>query len=128
MIKAICINILSILFAIALLGCSASTPSDITKEVVGDIYNGKVENALSYFNLPQQEGAKELITGKLKMQSEDAKESAKNKGGFAGIEIIAEEINGDRAIVSFKEKFKNGSEKRNEMRFVKVDNKWKIAL
>lgn len=121
------------LFVIGLVGvvlnaCGSSEPKDIAVSFIKDMASGNGESLISYFDVPKEQGAKEILDGKLKMAADNEAKNAKSKGGIDKIEVLNENITEDKAFVEITITYKDGTQERDSVRFKKVDGNWKIAI
>lgn len=120
---------LGLAFGVAMLsGCGSSTPGEVASEFITHAYNGNGDALIKYVSVPKQEGMEEIIDGKFKAQSAQAKAMAEKKGGPKAVEVVSEEVNGNKARVELKVIFGDDSTKTEYFKFNKIDDEWKIDL
>lgn len=118
----LCFVSLSLLFA----SCkNENTPEAVTEKFVTLIQQGKVTEA------------KELCDGKTKSilnmvegMIEEGLQKAKSEGKkFEGITILSSEIDGDKAVVKYRNNGKDAdSEKESSLDLKKIDDVWKVSI
>lgn len=115
-----------LLAALFFVACGNNSPEDIAKNFVESAYSGKVEDMVKCFEIKDNE--KEAAKGKLSMMSLAAVEAANKKGGLKSIEIVSSDIEGNKATVTLKVKYKNNTESKENVRLYKTDKAWFVKL
>ena len=126
------------LFAVAvamfMVSCAGApaTPSDAAVEYYQCVVNGDYEafaNAVHFDTTDPEEIAegKAMITS---LYKEKAAPQIKKKGGVTSIEAVGEAISedGNTANVQLKVVYGDGSEKNEDIKLVKVEDKWMLAF
>ena len=126
------------LFAVAVAMFMAScagapaTPSDAAVEYYQCVVNGDYEafaNAVHFDTTDPEEIAegKAMITS---LYKEKAAPQIEKKGGVTSIEAVGETISedGNTANVQLKVVYGDGSEKNEDIKLVKVEDKWMLAF
>lgn len=72
--------------------------------------------------------AREMFRPKMGMIVSLAAQEAERRGGFSGIEILSEEIEGDSATVRYQSNFGDGSSEEDEATLKQVDGVWYISV
>lgn len=120
--KAVLFLLLVLCFNIT--GCIGNSPSGVIKDFYQYIENGKINDA---FDLISEEGKQLLSLGGGANFLARFTENMKKQGGIKSIEIINEQIHGDRATVQHIMKFGNGATDKNTEQLIKQHGKWKIV-
>ena len=126
------------LFAVAvamfMVSCAGApaTPSDAAVEYYQCVVNGDYEafaNAVHFDTTDPEEIAegKAMITS---LYKEKAAPQIEKKGGVKSIEAVGETISedGNTANVQLKVVYGDGSEKNEDVKMVKVEDKWMLAF
>ena len=126
------------LFAVAvamfMVSCASApaTPSDAAVEYYQCVVNGDYEafaNAVHFDTTDPEEIAegKAMITS---LYKEKAAPQIEKKGGVTSIEAVGETISedGNTANVQLKVVYGDGSEKNEDIKLVKVEDKWMLAF
>ena len=126
------------LFAVAvamfMVSCAGApaTPSDAAVEYYQCVVNGDYEafaNAVHFDTTDPEEIAegKAMITS---LYKEKAAPQIEKKGGVTSIEAVGETISedGNTANVQLKVVYGDGSEKNEDIKLVKVEDKWMLAF
>lgn len=110
----------------AAFGCSKSGggPGAVAKLYYQYLDSGSSDAAVK---LMSKEVVKTMGEEKVKAAVSAASMALKMKGGVKSIEIVKEDIKGDKADVSMKIKFGNGEDQNAEASMVKEDGTWKMA-
>lgn len=129
-------SFISRLFAIfglisIMIACSGqpNTPGETAKLFGEKFAEGDIEGALTM--IVGFEEAKKEEKEKLQSLFEKAYNETKEKHqGVKSIEIVEEKINeaGDKATVTLKTTFNDGTTKEDKNKLVKVDGKWKMTM
>ena len=114
-----------------LAGCGGSggdagggnTPGDVVKRYGTALCNADTKSALECIDPAKREAVKEIIG----MGAEIASAFAKEEGGLASVTIVREEIEGDRALVGYTTKTKQGGERSDTVNTEKINGTWYIA-
>lgn len=127
-------SLLAVAVAMFMVSCSSApaTPSDAAVEYYQCVANGDYEafaNAIHYDTTDPEEIAegKAMI---ISLYKEKAEPEIKSKGGIKSIEATGETISedGNTANVQLKIVYGDGSEKTEDVKMVKVDDKWLLAF
>lgn len=127
-------SLLAVAVAMFMVSCAGApaTPSDAAVEYYQYVANGDYEafaDAIHFDTTDPEEIAesKAMITSFYK---EKAEPEIKSKGGIKSIEALNETISedGNTANVQLKVIYGDGSEKTEDVKLVKVDNKWLLAF
>lgn len=126
------------LFAVAvamfMVSCAGApaTPSDAAVEYYQCVVNGDYEafaNAVHFDTTDPEEIAegKAMITS---LYKEKAAPQIEKKGGVKSIEAVGETISedGNTANVQLKVVYGDGSEKNEDIKLVKIEDKWMLAF
>ena len=126
------------LFAVAvamfMVSCAGApaTPSDAAVEYYQYVANGDYEafaNAVHFDTTDPEEIAegKAMITS---LYKEKAAPQIEKKGGVKSIEAVGETISedGNTANVQLKVVYGDGSEKNEDIKLVKIEDKWMLAF
>ncbi len=112
---------------------SSATPGAALKGYVDDLKAGNYEKFVEGMAL--EEGLTEDQINEQKamwvsLLKEKSSKEFEKRGGFESIEIISEEIaeDGNSAVVTFTQKFGDGSQKENKQTMVKRDGKWLMDM
>lgn len=120
--------------AMFMVSCSSApaTPSDAAVEYYQCVANGDYEafaNAIHYDTTDPEEIAegKAMI---ISLYKEKAAPEIEKKGGVKSVEATGETISedGNTANVQLKIVYGDGSEKTEDVKMVKVDDKWLLAF
>lgn len=127
-------SLLAVAVAMFMVSCSSApaTPSDAAVEYYQCVANGDYEafaNAIHYDTTDPEEIAegKAMI---ISLYKEKAEPEIKSKGGIKSVEATGETISedGNTANVQLKIVYGDGSEKTEDVKMVKVDDKWLLAF
>ncbi|WP_299328601.1 DUF4878 domain-containing protein [Parasphingopyxis sp.] len=72
--------------------------------------------------------AREMFRPKMGMIVSLASQEANRRGGFDGIEILSEEVEGDTATVRYQSNFGDGTSEEDEATLTRVDGVWYISV
>ena len=127
-------SIFAVAVAMFMVSCASApaTPSDAAVEYYKCVVNGDYEgfaNAI-HFDTTDPE---ELAEGKamvISLYKEKAAPQIEAKGGIASVEAVGETISedGTTANVDLKIVYGDGSEENEDVKMVKVDDKWLLAF
>lgn len=127
-------SLLAVAVAMFMVSCSSApaTPSDAAVEYYQCVANGDYEafaNAIHYDTTDPEEIAegKAMI---ISLYKEKAAPEIEKKGGVKSVEATGETISedGNTANVDLKIVYGDGSEKTEDVKMVKVDDKWLLAF
>lgn len=127
-------SIFAVAVAMFMVSCASApaTPSDAAVEIYQYVADGNYEafaDAINYNTTDPEELAegKAMITS---LYKEKAAPQLESKGGIASIEAQGETISedGNSATVNLKIVYGNGSEENEDVKMVKVDEKWMLAF
>ena len=127
-------SIFAVAVAMFMVSCvsAPATPSDAAVEIYQYVADGNYEafaDAINYNTTDPEELAegKAMITS---LYKEKAAPQLESKGGIASIEAQGETISedGNSATVNLKIVYGNGSEENEDVKMVKVDEKWMLAF
>lgn len=128
------LSILAVAVAMFMVACAGApaTPSDAAVEYYQCVVNGDYEafaNAVHFDTTDPEEIAegKAMITS---LYKEKAAPQIKKKGGVKSIEAVGETISedGNTANVQLKVVYGDGSEKNEDIKLVKIEDKWMLAF
>ncbi len=118
-------------FAVFLVACGGSNePKAVAIDFEKALIDGKVKKLTSLINLSDEEKKQHSkeIEGKLLQMIAQVEKQVNAKGGFDKIEFVEEQITEDKAVVSLKIHFKDGSNIDDRVRLEKVNGTWKVNL
>ena len=118
-------------FAVFLVACGGSNePKAVAIDFEKALIEGKVKKLTSLINLSDEEKKQHSkeIEGKLLQMIAQVEKQVNAKGGFDKIEFVEEQITEDKAVVSLKIHFKDGSNIDDRVRLEKVNGTWKVNL
>ena len=118
-------------FAVFLVACGGSNePKAVAIDFEKALIEGKVKKLTSLINLSDEEKKQHSkeIEGKLLQMIAQVEKRVNAKGGFDKIEFVEEQITEDKAVVSLKIHFKDGSNIDDRVRLEKVNGTWKVNL
>ena len=118
-------------FAVFLVACGGSNePKAVAIDFEKALIDGKVKKLTSLINLSDEEKKQHSkeIEGKLLQMIAQVEKRVNAKGGFDKIEFVEEQITEDKAVVSLKIHFKDGSNIDDRVRLEKVNGTWKVNL
>lgn len=127
-------SLLAVAVAMFMVSCAGApaTPSDAAVEYYQCVVNGDYEafaNAVHFDTTDPEEIAegKAMITS---LYKEKAAPQIEKKGGVKSIEAVGETISedGNTANVQLKVVYGDGSEKNEDVKMVKVEDKWMLAF
>jgi uncharacterized protein YbaA (DUF1428 family) len=116
-------------FALAVVGCSSSTPEGVVQDFYKAVAANKVDDAIAYFSLRDVE--KNDLTaakGKMQMLVGEAHSQIEKRGGLESVTATMGEQKDDFARVRVELKFKNGETRGENVTLVKDDGDWKIRI
>ena len=122
---------LIVAFAVFLVACGGSNePKAVAIDFEKALIDGKVKKLTSLINLSDEEKKQHSkeIEGKLLQMIAQVEKQVNAKGGFDKIEFVEEQITEDKAVVSLKIHFKDGSNIDDRVRLEKVNGTWKVNL
>lgn len=126
--------LLAVAVAMFMVSCSSApaTPSDAAVEYYQYVANGDYEAFADAIHFDTTD-PEEIAEGKamvVSLYKEKAEPEIKSKGGIKSIEATGETISedGNTANVQLKVIYGDGSEKTEDVKLVKVDNKWLLAF
>jgi len=128
------LSILAVAVAMFMVSCAGApaTPSDAAVEYYQCVVNGDYEafaNAVHFDTTDPEEIAegKAMITS---LYKEKAAPQIEKKGGVKSIEAVGETISedGNTANVQLKVVYGDGSEKNEDIKLVKIEDKWMLAF
>ena len=122
---------LIVAFAVFLVACGGSNePKAVAIDFEKALIEGKVKKLTSLINLSDEEKKQHSkeIEGKLLQMIAQVEKRVNAKGGFDKIEFVEEQITEDKAVVSLKIHFKDGSNIDDRVRLEKVNGTWKVNL
>lgn len=114
-----------------LTGCGGGSPEDVAKDYYTAIAAGNVDKA---FGMVDTSNAKSeeigLMTEKLKLAFRDMQKKIDASGGLKSVDIISKSLSedGNKATVSLRLNFNDGTSREDHMYMVKVENAWKISI
>ena len=127
-------SLLAVAVAMFMVSCAGApaTPSDAAVEYYQCVVNGDYEafaNAIHYDTTDPEEIAegKAMI---ISLYKEKAAPQMEQKGGVKSVEATSETISedGNTANVQLKVVYGDGSEKNEDVKMVKVEDKWMLAF
>ena len=127
-------SLLAVAVAMFMVSCAGApaTPSDAAVEYYQCVVNGDYEafaNAVHFDTTDPEEIAegKAMITS---LYKEKAAPQIEKKGGVKSIEAVGETISedGNTANVQLKVVYGDGSEKNEDIKLVKIEDKWMLAF
>ena len=127
-------SIFAVAVAMFMVSCASApaTPSDAAVECYQSVAKGDYEaiaNAIHYDTTDPEEIAegKAMITSFYK---EKAAPEIESKGGIKSVEALSETVSedGNTANVQLKIVYGDGSEKTEDVKMVKVDEKWMLSF
>lgn len=128
------LSILAVAVAMFMVSCAGApaTPSDAAVEYYQCVVNGDYEafaNAVHFDTTDPEEIAegKAMITS---LYKEKAAPQIEKKGGVKSIEAVGETISedGNTANVQLKVVYGDGSDKNEDIKLVKIEDKWMLAF
>lgn len=127
-------SLLAVAVAMFMVSCAGApaTPSDAAVEYYQYVANGDYEafaNAIHYDTTDPEEIAegKAMI---ISLYKEKATPQMEQKGGVKSVEATSETISedGNTANVQLKVVYGDGSEKNEDIKLVKIEDKWMLAF
>lgn len=106
--------------------CGGDSPKDVAIEATEAVFRGDSQKYLSYVVITDEARRMGVNEGKVELVVREAKKKADLSGGVKKLEILSEDIDGDKALVRIRAHFKNGTSEESTTRLRKIDNKWKI--
>jgi len=127
--KKVLLGFAVIMFAVIAVSCSKSnSPKDIAETFVQAMKNKNYEKAADCF---YYEGTKDEIKAdraQVVAFMEKAGQSMEKQGGIKSYKINSVEEDGDSAVVKGEITYGNGEVNDDEIKTIKVDDKWYVDL
>lgn len=110
-------------YAVACSG-GGNGPGDVVEDFNTAIAAGDSEAMLEHL----EPTAREAFEPKAGMIVSLAAQQAERRGGFDGVEIVSEEIDGDNATVTYRTSFGDGTSEEQTANLRRVDGVWYMAM
>jgi hypothetical protein len=104
-------------------GGSGGGPGDVMKKYVTALSNADKPTALTCI-APEKRGSAQMA---IEMGSGIASAFVKSEGGLDSVTILNVEIQGDKALVGYQTKTKQGMERSDSGRAEKINGTWYVA-
>lgn len=123
--------LLALIAIFVLAGCG-SDPKGIAEDFVRALYEGDSKTLVAVIDIPDKDrsddGAMQMINGKLMQMAGAGKEEASKRGGLKSISGELQNSDEKSALVKVAVSFKNGTNRTESVKLVKKDGKWKVSL
>ena len=113
--------------ALAVTACGAPGPGKTVEQFYRAVESGRVDAATDMLSIADAEMAA-IASAKLAAAFERERARFAEAGGIESIEVLSEEIDGNRATVNVRMIFGNGAEDEEGHDLVQVDGRWKISI
>jgi hypothetical protein len=104
-------------------GSGGGSPGDVMKKYVTALSNADTQAALTCI-APEKRGSAQMA---IQMGSGIASAFVKSEGGLDSVTILNVDVQGDKALVGYQTKTKQGMERRDSGRAEKINGTWYIA-
>lgn len=127
-------SLLAVAVAMFMVSCSSApaTPSDAAVEYYQCVADGDYESIADaiHYNITDPDEIAESKAMITSFYKEKAEPEIKSKGGIKSIEAVSETISedGNTANVQLKIVYGDGSEKTEDAKMVKVEDKWLLSF
>lgn len=123
--------LLALIAIFVLAGCG-SDPKGVAEDFVRAIYEGDSKILVDLVYIPDKDrsddGAMQIINGKLLQMASKGREDAAERGGLKSVLGELQTSSEESAIVKVTVSFKNGMSHTEDVDLIKKDGKWKVSL
>lgn len=123
--------LLALIAIFVLAGCG-SDPKGVAEDFVRALYEGDSKTLVDLVYIPDKDrsddGAMQIINGKLLQMASKGREDAAERGGLKGVSGELQNSNDESALVKVSVSFKNGMSHIEDVDLIKKDGKWKVSL
>ena len=123
--------LLALIAIFVLAGCG-SDPKGVAEDFIRALYEGDSKTLVDAIDIPDKDrsddGAMQMINGKLMQMAGAGKEEASKRGGLKSVSGELQTSSEGSATVEVSASFKNGTNRTEGVKLVKKDGKWKVSL
>ncbi|EEV18397.1 DUF4878 domain-containing protein [Campylobacter gracilis] len=123
--------LLALIAIFVLAGCG-SDPKGVAEDFVRALYEGDSKTLVNIIDIPDKDrsddGAMQMINGKLMQMAGAGKEEASKRGRLKSISGELQNSDEKSVLVKVAVSFKNGTNRTEGVKLVKKDGKWKVSL
>ena len=123
--------LLALIAIFVLAGCG-SDPKSVAEDFVRALYEGDFKTLVAVIDIPDKDrsddGAMQMINGKLMQMAGAGKEEASKRGGLKSVSGELQTNSEESAMVKVTASFKNGTNRTEGVKLAKKDGKWKVSL
>lgn len=123
--------LLALIAIFVLAGCG-SDPKGVAEDFVRALYEGDSKTLVAVIDIPDKDrsddGAMQMINGKLMQMAGAGKEEASKRGGLKSVSGELQTNSEESEMVKVTASFKDGTSRTEGVKLVKKDGKWKVSL
>jgi hypothetical protein len=121
-IRLLALALLLVVGGTVLSGCAGAEPADVVRDFTDALADGELERAADLTTMAESaEMRRKLISGLGQGTAQ-----IEQQGGINDFEVLSESVNGERASVSTRTTYGNGTTQNQDWTLTKLDGDWKI--